>query len=112
MLLFIQPQETEILAAGVQYLRTEGVFYALIALLFLLYGFYRAIERPAMSVVLTVISLGLRVILAYSLSALPALGVMGIWISIPIGWALADIAGCIPMAKFFRSLPRQEDSAP
>ena len=45
-----------------------------------------------MSVVLTVISLGTRVALAYLLSATP-LGVVGIWWSVPIGWALADIAG-------------------
>ena len=46
-----------------------------------------------MSVVLTVISLGTRVALAYLLSAIPAVGVVGIWWSVPIGWALADIAG-------------------
>ena len=108
MLIFVQPEETEILAVGVQYLRTEGAFYCLIALLFLLYGFYRAIERPGMSVVLTVISLGLRVVLAYALSAIPALGAAGIWVSIPIGWVIADVAGCLPMAKFFRTLPREE----
>ena len=106
MLIFVQPKATEILAVGVQYLRTEGAFYCLIALLFLLYGFYRAIERPGMSVVLTVISLGLRVVLAYALSAIPALGAAGIWVSIPIGWVIADLAGCLPMAKFFRTLPR------
>ncbi|WP_298733634.1 MATE family efflux transporter [uncultured Subdoligranulum sp.] len=110
MLLFVQPEETEILAVGVQYLRTEGAFYCLIALLFLLYGFYRAIERPGMSVVLTVISLGLRVVLAYALSAIPALGAAGIWVSIPIGWVIADIAGCLPMAKFFRTLPQEKQS--
>ena len=108
MLIFVQPEETEILAVGVQYLRTEGAFYCLIALLFLLYGFYRAIERPGMSVVLTVISLGLRVVLAYALSAIPALGAAGIWVSIPIGWVIADGAGCLPMAKFFRTLPREK----
>ncbi len=111
ILLFIRPHETRILAAGVQYLRTEGVFYCLIGLLFLLYGFYRAVERPAMSVVLTVISLGLRVVLAYGLSSIPSLGVMGIWVSIPIGWAVADLAGCIPLAKFFRTLPREDVQA-
>ena len=104
MLIFVQPEEVEILGIGVQYLRTEGSFYCLIALLFLLYGFYRAIERPGMSVVLTVISLGLRVVLAYALSAIPALGAAGIWVSIPIGWAIADVAGCLPMAAFFRRL--------
>ena len=46
-----------------------------------------------MSLVLTVISLGTRVALAYALSAVPAIGVVGIWWSIPIGWALADLTG-------------------
>ena len=46
-----------------------------------------------MSVVLTVISLGTRVALAYVLSAVPAFGVTGIWWSVPIGWFLADMAG-------------------
>ena len=46
-----------------------------------------------MSVVLTVISLGTRVALAYILSAVPAIGVAGIWWSVPIGWFLADTAG-------------------
>ena len=42
---------------------------------------------------MTVISLGTRVALAYLLSAIPAVGVVGIWWSVPIGWVLADIAG-------------------
>lgn len=111
MLLFVQPGETEILGVGVQYLRTEGAFYCLIALLFLLYGFYRAIERPGMSVVLTVISLGLRVVLAYGLSAIPALGAAGIWVSIPIGWAVADLVGCLPLARFLRA-PLDKETGP
>ena len=45
--------------------------------------------------VLTVFSLGTRVALAYILSAIPAIGVVGIWWSIPIGWALADIVGLL-----------------
>ena len=35
---------------------------------------------------------GHRVALAYLLSATP-LGVTGIWLSVPIGWALADAIG-------------------
>ena len=93
MLLFVQPSETTILSIGIQYLRIEGSFYFGIGCLFLLYGFYRAVERPGMSVVLTVISLGTRVLLAYILSAIPAVGVAGIWWSVPIGWILADLAG-------------------
>ena len=46
-----------------------------------------------MSVILTVISLGTRVALAYLLSAIPSVGVVGIWWSVPIGWFLADAVG-------------------
>ena len=95
LLLFVKPEEREILAVGVQYLRVEGAFYVGIGILFLLYGLYRAIQRPGMSLVLTVISLGTRVALAYALSAIPAIGVVGIWWSVPIGWALADVAGVV-----------------
>ena len=77
------------------YLRIEGAFYIGIGWLFLLYGLYRALGRPGMSVVLTVFSLGTRVALAYILSAIQAIGVVGIWWSIPIGWALADIVGLL-----------------
>ena len=94
MALFIDASSGQaVIAAGVRYLHIEGAFYALIGVLFLLYGLYRALGRPGMSVVLTVISLGLRVALAYALSALPGVGVVGIWWSVPIGWALADAFG-------------------
>lgn len=95
MLLFIDAKETAVIAEGVRYLRIEGAFYFLIGVLFLLYGLYRALGRPGMSVVLTVVSLGIRVLLAYTLSAIPALGVGGIWWSVPIGWFLADAFGVL-----------------
>lgn len=93
MRIFISPEETDIIAIGVEYLRIEGSFYVGIGYLFLLYGFYRAICLPSMSVVLTVVSLGTRVALAYLLAALPSIGYTGIWWSVPIGWALADLIG-------------------
>ena len=43
------------------------------------------------SVVLTVLSLGTRVALAYALAG--PVGESGIWWAIPIGWFLADAAG-------------------
>lgn len=93
MMIFIRPEETAILNAGVEYLRIEGAFYCGIGCLFLLYGYYRAVKKPGMSLVLTIISLGTRVALAYALSAIPQIGVTGIWWSVPIGWGLADLAG-------------------
>lgn len=95
MLMFVKAKETAIIAEGVRYLRIEGAFYFGIGCLFLLYGFYRALGRPYMSVVLTVVSLGTRVLLSYLLSAVPSIGVIGIWWSIPIGWLLADLIGIV-----------------
>lgn len=93
MILFIDANETAVITEGVRYLHIEGAFYFMIGGLFLLYGLYRAIEKPGMSVVLTIVSLGTRVFLAYTLSAIPSLGVVGIWWSVPIGWFLADALG-------------------
>ncbi len=93
MSLFVPEGESEIIAIGVEYLRIEGSFYVGIGYLFLLYGLYRAVALPSMSVVLTVVSLGTRVALAYALATIPSVGYTGIWWSVPIGWALADITG-------------------
>ena len=93
MAFFVSPEETEIISIGVEYLRIEGSFYVGIGYLFLLYGYYRAVTLPSMSVVLTVVSLGTRVALAYFLATIPAIGYTGIWWSVPIGWILADIVG-------------------
>lgn len=91
--------DKEIIEVGVSYLRIEGIFYCLIGFLFLFYGYFRAVEKPFISVVLTITSLGTRVLLSYILSGIPAVGYSGIWLSIPIGWALADMAGWIFLKK-------------
>ncbi len=84
---------------GTKYLRIEGTFYCLIGFLFLFYGYFRAVERPVVSVVLTVVSLGTRVALSYMLSGIPSIGYVGIWVSIPAGWILADLAGVYFLGK-------------
>ena len=91
MKIFVKAEETAVIACGARYLRLEGACYIGIGCLFLLYGFYRAVNRPGMSAVLTVISLGTRVALAYALAG--PVGEVGIWLSIPIGWLLADAVG-------------------
>lgn len=97
--LFVDASNEGIISVGVSYLRIEASFYFGIGILFLFYGYYRAIHRPGISVVLTVVSLGTRVLLAYTLSAIPFIGVTGIWAAIPIGWILADITGALYLRK-------------
>lgn len=93
MIIFIDPHELQIIHEGITYLRIEGICYLGIGCLFLLYGYYRGVGKPGISVVLTVISLGTRVVLAYTCA--PILGVTAIWWAIPIGWFLADLTGII-----------------
>ena len=93
MRLFIPAADTEVIREGVYYLRCVTPFYFGIGFLFLFYALDRAVKKPAMSVVLTVVSLGTRVALAYLTAG--TLGVTGIWAAIPIGWVLADIAGAV-----------------
>ena len=93
MSLFLDESSVEAVVVGVGYLRIEASFYFGIGLLFLFYGYFRAVNRPGISVILTVISLGMRVLLAYILSDMEGVGVTGIWMSVPIGWFLADTAG-------------------
>lgn len=107
ILIFIDPQETLIVAQGIRYLHTVGPFYFGIGCLFLLYGLYRAIGKPGVSVVLTIISLGTRVLLSYFLSSISQIGVLGIWWSIPIGWVLADLVGFLYYRKNKRKLLKE-----
>lgn len=97
MKIFIDSHEIEIIRQGVEYLRIEGTFYLGIGWLFLLYGYYRGMGKPGMSVILTVVSLGSRVLLSYALA--PSYGTVVIWASIPIGWLLADVIGILAMKK-------------
>lgn len=91
--IFIKAGEGEIISIGKGYLYIVAGFYCLIGYLFMFYGLFRGAGKPGMSIILTIISLGTRVALAYALTAVPFIGLKGIWWSIPIGWALADLIG-------------------
>ena len=97
--LFFSEPSADVISIGVSYIRLEGSFYALIGILFLLYGYFRADGRPVISLLLTVISLGLRVLLSYSLA--PSYGYHVIWLSIPLGWIAADATGYILYRRNF-----------
>ena len=92
-LISIFSNDAQVIGVGVSYLRIEGSFYLGIGILFFFYGYYRAIKKPEMSILLTIVSLGTRVLLSYSLSK--TFGYTIIWASIPIGWFLADCVGYI-----------------
>ena len=99
MRVFVDGAYTEIIQEGVKYLRTVGSAYIFVGLLFLWYGYFRGTGRPQISLLLTVISLGTRVVLSYTLALNTPLGMTAVWLSIPIGWILADLAGTVIYRK-------------
>lgn len=99
MKIFVDPSEVMVIQTGVEYLSVVGLFYMLIGFLFMFYGFFRGVGNLNMSIILTIISLGTRVLMAYFLSSISFIGAKGIWWSIPIGWILADITGFIVYRK-------------
>lgn len=107
MAIFISTSEHEVIQIGVNYLRIEGAFYIGIGILFIWYGYFRGLGKSDASIVLTIISLGIRVILAYILSAIPTIGLVGVWWSVPIGWAIADLVGLYLYKRV--KLPSQSD---
>ena len=100
--IFIDPAQSDVMAVGMHYLRTEGLCYVGIGLLFLLYATYRGLEWAGMSIVLTVSSLGLRGVLAYWLA--PSWGLDAVWWAIPIGWAVADAVGLAALKRGITAL--------
>ncbi len=99
MKIFVDSSEVKVIETGIEYISVVGIFYMLIGFLFMFYGFFRGVGNLTMSVVLTIVSLGTRVLMAYSLSSISYIGQKGIWWSIPIGWLLADILGFITYKK-------------
>ena len=98
MYIFIKKSEIEVISLGVEYLSVVSIFYVLIGFLFMFYGLFRGVGLINISIVLTLVSLGTRVVLAYILAS-TWLSESGIRWSIPIGWALADILGIVYYRK-------------
>lgn len=93
MQIFVNSSETKVINIGIQYLSVISVFYVLIGFLFMFYGYFRGMGSLKTSIILTIVSLGTRVSMAYFLSSFPKIAEKGIWWSIPLGWALADMLG-------------------
>lgn len=91
MHLFLKPEETAAIAVGSQYIGVISLFYLLFMVLHVLMGVLRGsgdIYFPLLSALMVV---AVRAPLAYILSAVPAIGDIGIWLSMPIAWAASDL---------------------
>ncbi len=99
MRIFVNKSEVNVINIGIEYLSVISLFYMLIGFLFMFYGYFRGIGALNGSLFLTIISLGIRVGMAYYLSEIQWIAQRGIWWSVPIGWAVADFVGIIMYKK-------------
>lgn len=93
MTIFVESTEVEVIKIGVEYLSILSKFFVFIGFLFMFYGYFRGIGSLNTSLVLTVVSLGIRVLIAYNVSKVPSIGRLAIWWATPIGWIIADLMG-------------------
>jgi len=86
--IFVTDAEVEVIAQGVDYLRTVSLFYVIFGVLMVLNGVLRGAGDALIPLFTSLASLVVRVGAAYWLTT-TALGYRGIWWSIPIGWSVA-----------------------
>ena len=89
--LFVSKDATEVIAVGIGYLRIVSVFYVLLGFIVMFYGFFRGLGEIKISILMTIVSQGLRLLLAYSFA--PIKGFSGVCWAIVIGWFLSDLLG-------------------
>lgn len=91
MTVFIDRSAVEAIDAGVGYLRTVAPFYVLLGFIVAFYGFFRGLGAIRISIVMTLVSQGLRVVLAGAFAPLAGFSSIG-W-AIVVGWLVSDILG-------------------
>jgi putative MATE family efflux protein len=89
--LFVNKDASKIIDVGVGYLRIVSAFYVLLGFIVMFYGFFRGLGAIKISILMTIVSQGLRVLLAYYFA--PIRGFSGVCWAIVIGWFLSDLLG-------------------
>ncbi len=102
--LFVNKDAAEVIGVGVGYLRIVSVFYVLLGFIVMFYGFFRGLGEIKISILMTIVSQGLRLLLAYSFA--PIKGFSGVCWAIVIGWLLSDLLGFI----MYKKVMLQKDS--
>lgn len=108
--IFMKEAAGTAMRTGVLFLRILSPFYFVVSAKLVSDGVLRGAGLMKQFMIGTFTDLVLRVVLASTLSMLPALGSIGIWLSWPIGWAVSMLIS----VGFYRTGPwnRQSECAP
>ena len=93
------PNMSEILWTGQEYLRIIVIFYFLFAILFAFNGFFRGAGDAVIAMVFPVASLSIRTASAYALVYFAGMGPEALAWSIPIGWGVTGAASWVYYKK-------------
>lgn len=95
---FINAEETEVIARGVEYMQTVSVFYVVFGVMVIFNGVLRGAGDTMVPMVTTIVALITRVSVGYWLVTFPSISYRGIWWAIPAGWVVGTI---IPTFRYF-----------
>lgn len=84
--MFVTRLEPKVIEQGRQYLLIVSAFYVLAGIMFVTTGMLRGAGDMIPSSASTLVSLGVRIAATWLLALHTALGYLGIWWAIPIGW--------------------------
>ncbi len=95
----IDPEKMDLLLQyGQEYIQFVAVFIFIMAIMFAGNSLLRGAGDVMVPLVTTIAALGMRVLAAYGMAAIPAIGYRAIWYSIPIGWTISTI---IVLLRYF-----------
>ena len=98
-LMFMFTSDETVIGIGTRYLRIIGTFYILFSVMFVINGLLRGAGDTLIPMFISLFSLWIiRIPVAWVLSKNPAIGMTGIWWSIPIGW----LSGVILYYAYYR----------
>lgn len=106
MNVFVNADETDIIAVGKMFLRIVSPFYFIIAAKLTIDGILRGAGRMKAFMTATFADLLLRVVLAYVLSYMMN-SEIGIWMSWPVGWTIAAALSSVFYAMYYRTKLKQ-----
>lgn len=84
----------DVIAVGVEYLRTVSLFYIVMGFMNNTNGVLRGSGDMKIFMAVTLCNFGTRVIMAYALAATP-LGKSAVWWAIPLGWAVGLVISLV-----------------
>lgn len=88
---FVKKEEVDVVIMGAQALRISSLFYLFLGTIYTVRGILNGVGDAFFSMLNGIVEVIGRFTVPFILTAIPAIGVWGIWWSVGVVWALAGI---------------------